>query len=392
MRISELIDNGKQFRENIYTKRADLFRSNDDGTKTLTPINLEEVLAGNLAADKMLQSLDSLVIYSHDHVSREKKVSISGEVKYPGEYKLYNSMKLSDLIFMAGNLTKQAYGVECELARGKRDQTIEIIAVDLEKILVQGDKQADYLLKEDDCVFVRQIPNWRPIQIVTIDGEVLFPGQYAIRHKDEKLSDLLARAGGLTNTAFPEGAIYIRNSIEDQVKQRNIEQIIINTQEARMDSMGNIIADTRVNYNPSQLNRIVIDLPDVLDNPGNPNDIVLADSDYVYIPTYPSGVQVIGAVAYNGTISYIKNKKADYYLGQAGGLAPDGEKSRIRLVRPNGKVYYGGKAQSRKVELGDAIIVPSKIKQKRDWGRILSTTATIVGSVATTIFVVDRLK
>jgi len=392
MRISELIDNGEQFREKIYTRRADLFRSMADGTKTLIPINLDEVLTGDLKADILLESQDSLVIYSHDHVGREKNVSISGEVKHPGVYKLYNSMKLSDLIFLAGDLTKQAYLAECELARGNHDQQTDIISINLDGIINHKDTEADLFLWEDDHVFIRQSPNWRPIQTVTIEGEVHFPGQYAIRDKDEKLSDLLGRAGGLTRTAFPDGAIYIRDSIEKQVRQRNIEQIITNTRESRLDSMGNIVQDTRVNFNPSQLNRIVIDLPEILRSPGNQNDIVLAGSDYFYIPTYPSGVQVIGAVAYNGTISYMKNKKADYYLSQAGGLSPDGERSRIRLVRPNGKVYYGRKAQSRKIELGDAIIVPSKIKQKRDWGRILSTTATIVGSMATTIFIVDRLK
>ncbi|MCP4581544.1 MAG: hypothetical protein GY839_07975 [candidate division Zixibacteria bacterium] len=392
MRISELIDNGEQFREKIYTRRADLFRTDDDGTKTLIPISLEDVLAGDLKADIFLESLDSLVIYSHDHVGRKKNVSIHGEVKYPGDYNLYNSMRLSDLIFLAGNLTKQAYKMECELARGKQNQNTEITTVNLEDVLIRGNTEEDYLLEEDDCVFIRQIPNWRPVQTVTVEGEVLFPGLYAIRHKDEKLSDLVSRTGGLTPTAFPEGAIYIRGSIEHRVKQRNLGQIIANTQGIRLDSMGNRVNDQIVNFNPSQLNRIVIDLPEVLKNPGDYNDIVLANSDYIYIPTYPSGVQVIGAVAYNGTISFKKNKKVDYYVGQAGGLSPDGEKSGIRLVHANGKVYYGGKARSCKVELGDAIIVPSKLKQNRDWGRILSTTATIVGSMATTIFIVDRLK
>ena len=392
MRISELIDNGKQLKENAYTKRADLFRTDSDGSKTLIPVELDKIMAGDITADLLLKSLDSLVIYSYQHVDREKYVTISGAVKYPGQYKLYNSMRVSDLIFQAGTLSKRAYWVECELARVTDDQVTQILKLDLEDIITNKNAENDIELKEDDCVFIRQKPDWHPVQEVTVEGEVLFPGRYAIKHKDEKMSELIARAGGLTPVAFPKGALYIRSTIEGQVKQRNIGQIIENTKETRVDSTGNIIYDKEVKFDPSLLNRIIIDLPEILKKPGGPSDIALADSDYIYIPPYPSGVQVIGAVAFNGTIAHLKGKKAKYYIGQAGGTTPDGDISGMRLVKPNGKVYYGGKAQKMKAELGDAIIVPSKIKRTTNWGSVLTTTATIVGSVATTIFVVDRLK
>jgi len=392
MRISELIDNGGQLKENAYTRRADLYRTNIDGSKTLIPIELDKIINRDINADMLLDPQDSLVIYSHQHVDREKYVNISGAVKYPGEYKLYNSMRISDLIFLAGSLSKQAYWVEGELARMNDDQVTQIFKLELEDILLNKNAASDLELKEDDCVFIRQKPDWRPVQTVTVEGEVLFPGRYAIRHKDEKLSELIARVGGLTPAAFPKGAIYIRSTIESRVRQRNIGQIIENTQETRVDSIGNIIYDKEVKFDPSLLNRIIIDLPEILKKPGEQNDIVLADSDYIYIPAYPSGVQVIGAVAFNGTITYRSGQKAKYYIGQAGGLAPDGDKSGMRLVKPNGKVYYGGRAQKLKAELGDAIVVPSKIKRKTNWGNVLTTTATIVGSVATTIFVVDRIK
>jgi protein involved in polysaccharide export with SLBB domain len=140
------------------------------------------------------------------------------------------------------------------------------------------------------------------------------------------------------------------------------------------------------------LNRIIIDLPKIISRPGGAEDIVLADSDYVYIPARPSGIQIIGSVAANGTIAYVNNKNLKYYIEQAGGLAPDADKGEIRLVKPNGKVYYGGQAASRKITMGDAVVVPSRLRQKTDWSKTLSTTATIVGSLATTIFVVDRLR
>ena len=392
MGILDLIDYGEQLKENTYIKRADLYRTNDDATKTLITINLEAALAGDTLSNIPLEPMDSVAVYSYDQVNREKLVHISGEVKNPGDYQLYNSMKISDLIFQAGNITRQASLVRCEIARVHSGNQTEIIKINLEDVLLKSIPQKDIELAEDDCVFIRSIPDWRPVQMITVEGEVMFPGQYAIRNKDEHLSDIIARAGGLAPSAFPEGAIYIRKSIEKQVEQRNIGQIIVNTQELVRDTSGNIITDYQFKYDPFLLNRIVIDLPGLLAAPGSPKDIVIADSDYVYIPTHPSGVQVIGSVAFNGTITYAKSQKAKYYLSQAGGLTPDGDDKGMRLVKANGKVYYGRKAKRQKIELGDAIVVPSRIKKNTDWSKTLTTTATIVGSMATTILVVDRLK
>ena len=392
LHISHLINNGEQLKENTYLIRADLFRTNSDGTRTLTPVNLEDILDGNKESDLQLAPFDSLVVYSFKQVARTKYVRISGEVKNPDEYILYKGMKLSDLIFLAGNLTKQAYNVQCEVARSNPGHETDIITVNLEDILANRKPESDIVLQEDDYVFIRQIPDWRPVQTVQLEGEVLFPGKYAIRDKDESLSELIKRAGGLTLSAFPQGAIYFRKKIEVDVSRRNIGQIINNTNEVRLDSLGNITSDVQVKYDPSQLNRIIIDLPAIMKNPGSPIDIVLADSDYIFIPNIPSGVQVIGALAANGTISFVKQKKSKYYIAQAGGITPAGDKSELRLVKPNGKVYYGRQARSKKIELGDAIIIPSKIKRKTDWGKILSTTATILGSMATTALVIDRIK
>jgi len=392
MRISNLVDGGAQLKENSFTSRADLYRTNSDGTKTLLPIALDRALSGDPDNNIMLEPFDSLVIYSFDNVTRRKFVMISGEVKKPGRYLLYDKMKLSDLVFLAGNLTKQAYLLKCEIARVNDGRKTDILTASLEDIFAGESLGTDILLQEDDCVFVRQLPDWRPTQIVIIEGEVLFPGSYAIRHKNERLSDLIARAGGLTASAFPEGALYYRRTIEGDVTRRNIGQIISNTQELRLDSLGNQVDDMAIKFNPGLLNRIIIELPNILQNPGDPDNIVLADSDYVYIPTFPSGVQVIGAVAANGTISFVHGKRARFYIEQAGGITPDGVRSEIRLVKPNGKVLYKNRAWNQKIDPGDAIVVPSKIKKPTDWTRVLMTTATVVGTMATTILVVDRLK
>ncbi len=392
MRISQLIACGEQLKGNTYKKRADLYRTYDNGEKEIIPVNLEKILEGDQASDIYLQPFDNLVVYSNDQVKRKKSVSITGAIKKPDVYPLYQGMKLTDLIFLAGNLTKQAYMVRAEIARANPGNPPNIVSVNLEDVLINKKPGADIFLKEDDHVFIRLIPDWRPVQIVTIEGEVIFPGQYAIKQKDERLSDLIKRAGGLTPSAFSKGAMFYRSSIEEDVTRRNIGKIIENSRETQMDSLGHPITSNKVDFNPSLLNRIIIDLDKILKEPDGPQDIVLSGGDYIYIPTYPSGVQVIGAVAANGTIAYVKNKKAMFYIEQAGGFTPDADKSEIRLVKPDGKVFYGRKARKKVIELGDAVVVPSRLKSKTDWSDIISSTATILGSVATTIFVIDRLK
>jgi protein involved in polysaccharide export with SLBB domain len=392
MRISQLLSNGDQLRENAYLGRADLFRTESDGKKSVLAVALDSIFAKSNDSDYALRPRDSLVIYSQDQINRQRYVAIQGDVKKPGQYNLYHNMKLSDLIFLAGDLTKSSYLLRAEIARTYQGKATDLIYVNLEDMIVNRKSEADIALTEDDHVFIRQIPEWRPVQMVSVDGEVLFPGKYAIRDKNEKLSDLIARAGGLTESAFPEGALFQRKSIARDVSRRNIGQIIKSTSESTLDSLGRPVKEFQINFDPLVLNRIIIDLPNILEKPGGPEDIVLADSDYVYVPARPSGIQIIGSVAANGTIAYMDNKKIRYYLEQAGGLAPDADKSEIRLVKPNGKVYYGGQATGHKITLGDAIVVPSRLKQKTDWSKTLSTTATIVGSLATTMFVVDRLR
>ena len=390
MSVAGLIADGEQLKEDTYLARADLYRVGGNGDKSLLAVNLQEILdhKGNF----QLKPLDSLVVYSNKQVNRIKHISIGGEVKKPGRYILYDGMRLSDLIFAAGNLNRQAYLVQCEVARLNSSHKTDIINVDLEDVLLRKNKDADLPLKEDDHVFIRKLPDWKPVQLVTIEGEVLFPGKYAICNEQERLSDLIKRAGGLTPSAFPKGAIFYRKSIERDIARRNIGQVIKNTQDVYYDSLGNITSDSRVNFDPSQLNRIIIDLPGILKHPGSAYDITLSDSDYIYIPNQPSGVQVVGAVAANGTISYQKNKKYSYYLAQAGGLTPDGDKSQIRLVKPNGMVYYGGRARKAAIEPGDAIVIPAKLKHKTNWGRILSTSAAIISTMATTALIIDRVR
>ncbi len=392
MYIIDLIAGGGQLKADAYLESAKLFRMENDGRRSVLPINLKKILTGDRSSDILLREQDSLHIFSYAEVTRDNFVYIEGEVAKPGKYPLYHNMKLSDLIFLAGNLTKASYLLEAEIARFNGNKSTDIYRVDLTEILGQDSADCDFVLHDEDHVFIRQLPDWKPIEIVIIEGEVRFPGKYALSRRNERLSEIIARAGGLTADAFPEGSILLRRSISKDISRRNITNIIHNTTETFLDSTGRQIEKLQVGFDPNQLNRVVIDLPKILQSPLGPEDIAMADSDYLYVPGTPPGVQVIGAAASNGTISYQKNKDLKYYIEQAGGFAPDADRGQVRLVKPNGKVLYGRQAFSKKVALGDVIIVPAKIKRKSDVGKALATAATIVGSMATTVFIVNQLR
>ncbi len=392
MFISDLIAGGSRLKPDAYLESAKLFRMEGDGRRSVIQVNLKKILTGDISSDILLKEQDSLHVFSYAEVTRDNFVYIEGEVARPGRFPLYHNMRLSDLIFLAGNPTKASYLLEAEIARFNENKSTEIFRVNLTEILEKDSSDCDLVLCDEDHVFIRQLPDWKPIAMVIVEGEVRFPGKYALSRRDERLSEIIRRAGGLTANAFPEGSILLRQSIARDISRRNIGEIIRNTTETYLDSSGKQMEKLQIGFDPNQLNRVVIDLPKILRSPFGPEDIAMADSDYLYIPGTPSGVQVIGAAAANGTISYQKNKDIKYYIEQAGGFAPDADRSQVRLVKPNGKVLYGRQAFSNKVALGDAIIVPAKIKRKSDVGKALATAATIVGSMATTVFIVNQLK
>ncbi len=389
--ISELLENGFQLKENPYLERADLIRTKADSRQELIPINLGRALSKDPKYDLKLMVNDSLRIYSGREVTRQKYVSIAGEIRNPGEYKLFENMRVSDLIFMAGDLMRGAYTLTAEIARRSPGKEIEIIYADLEKIKDGEDPETDLVLQEDDYVFIRKIPEWDLDNFVSITGEVKFPGKYALYRQDETLYELIQRAGGLTPEAFAFGTIFIRGEIEEKLERMNLPSILDRSNPVRFDSSGNLSRTAIMEYNPHELSRMVIDMDLVLKSKGRNGNIVLQKGDQIYIPPMPSGVQVTGAVASSGTIHFAQDKRAKYYIDRAGGLLPHADKKNIRVIRANGQVMPNGKAGHYRLGLGDVVMVPSKIIKEKSLGQTVLTSFSIISSIATTIFIIDRL-
>lgn len=399
MKIQDLIAQGEQLQKDAYLLRADLIRTYPDERKELIPVNLEKVLAGDSAENIVLQDRDRLVVYGYWEVNRKKFISINGAIKKPGEYELYENMKLSDLIFGAGNPLKSVYLLRAEIAHLNPGKPANITYVNLKDLytdsanfIVRQEQNVDVSLKEDDQVFIREIPEWSLQKIVALDGEAMFPGKYALGQDKETLYHLLGRAGGLTNNAFPKGVIFSRPRILKDMERKNVGDVVASSQLLERDSLGNILPPAITPFNADRLNRVIIDLPKILRSKGGESDIVLEDGDYIYVPRTPSEVQVVGSVSSSSSIKFCEGKNIKYYIDRVGGYTRNSDKSQTRLIKADGRVVSGGSLRGGRVELGDVVVVPQKIGKDRDWMKIVANTAAVLSGVVTTVFVIDRLK
>jgi protein involved in polysaccharide export with SLBB domain len=382
--LRSLIMQAELLPENVYFERANLFRKYPDRRVDIIPVCLESILEGR--GDIPLQDLDSLHVYSIDDVKRKEYVYVEGEVERPGKYLLYDNMTLSDLIFLAGNFKKNAYQLNVELAR-----TDSLGKVALKNVNMTDSMQCRLRLQEDDCVFVREIPDWFLHRTVTIEGEVALPGKYALLSRSETLYDLINRAGDFTENAFPKGTIFTRRTISRSLEMQNLPEIIANSQPLKEDSSGTVRKVELIRFNPENVNRVIIDMDKIVSSGGGEGNLTLQNNDYVFVPEIPTGISVMGAVGANGTIRFTHGKNVKYYIERAGNFTNQADKKGTRLIKADGRVFAKGGTLGKRVELGDAIVVPTEIKKDRDWLKTLSTTVSIIGGLATTAFIIDRL-
>ncbi len=382
--LKTILDRAELMPENVYMERANLFRRYADRRMEIIPIDLNKVFSAGL--DLNLRDLDSLHVYSIDSLKRKRYVYIDGEVKNPGLYDYYENMTVVDLVFLAGNLNRNAYQLNVEVARTDSVGKVSLIKVDL-----TSEAGRRMPLYEDDRIFVREIPDWFLHRMVTIEGEVRFPGKYALVSRHETLYDLIERAGGFTVDAFPTGTIFQRKTIGTSLKRQNLPEIISNSQPLVEDSLGNIRKMDMLKFSAEKMNRVIIDMENIIYSGGREGNITLQDGDYIYVPEIPSGVSVMGAVGANGTIKFTYGEKVKYYIHRAGNFTNQADKKGTRLIKADGRVYSGGSTLGKKVELGDAIVVPTEIKRKSNWLETLSTAVSIIGGIATSALIIDRL-
>jgi len=268
-------------------------------------------------------------------------------------------MTLMDLVFQAGGLKESANTLDAEIARVDSTTIATVQAARIFREPISADygihsQDSSFVLQQWDQVSVREIPDWQLQRNVTLTGEVQYPGTYALQAKDERLSSLIARAGGLKATAYPRAATFTR----------------------KKDDVG----------------RLAVNVEAVTVHGNRRQDLVLEDGDAIDIPREPKSVKVVGEVGFPASVLYERGRSLGYYIEQAGGYTERSDKRRVRVVQPNGRV----KAVSRfspdtRPDPGALVLVPPKsIREKSETLKDVATIVGILSGAATTIFLVRQ--
>lgn len=378
--VRQLVEKADGLLGDAFTGRAVLYRERENLTKEVLPVDIEGILKGT-SPDIALQKNDILYIPSIHDLQDMGKVTISGEVNKPGSYTYADHMSLEDLVITAGGLKESASLVRVDVSRRIRDPkgTTEpdMIGQNFSFGLKDGfvvDGEAGFELQPYDQVFVRRSPSYNEQVSVTVDGEVLYRGEYTLSTKSERLSSLIQRAGGVSRYAYVRGAKLRRvANEEDLCRMEDVVKMV-------RREIGETLA-TSLGLKVDSTFTVGIDLEAALANPGGDADLVLREGDVLTVPEYNNTVKVNGAVMMPNTVSYAKGKSVKYYLNQAGGYSANAKKSQKFIIYMNGQVAEVKGSGKKQIEAGCEIVVPNKTK-KFNFATVVSN-ATSFASLAT---------
>ena len=368
--VRELVNEAQGLTGDAFLNRAVLYRQREDLTSEVIPMDIKAIMSGT-SPNIILMKNDILYIPSIHDLEDRGNVVIHGEVTKPGSYPYADNMTLEDLVIQSGGLREAASVARVDVSRriknpygvADSDTIGEIYTFSLKEGFVV-DGRPGFVLQPYDEVYVRRSPGYHAQQNVQIEGEILFGGSYALTTREERLSDLIRKAGGGTRYAYLRGAKLTRVANASEKKRMSDVVRLMSRQlgEAMMDSLG-IQVDS--------VFTVGINLEKALLQPGSTADIVLREGDVVSIPKKSNTVTINGAVMVPNRVSYMKGKNVDYYLNQAGGYSDNAKKSKKFIVYMNGQVTKVKGSGKKQLEPGCEIIVPSKEKKRNNLGNIL---------------------
>lgn len=381
--VKLLVEKAEGVMGDAFLGRAVLHREREDLTKEVIQVDLKNILNGT-KPDIALQRNDVLYIPSIHDLQDIGTISVFGEVARPGDFPFAENTTLEDIIIQAGGLKESASSVRVDVSRRIKDSKGTQVSSEIGQMytfaLKDGfvvDGELGFKLQPYDQIFVRRSPSYQTQINVTVNGEVLYAGTYALTQKTERVSSLIEKAGGVTPYAYVKGAkISRRINAEERSRMQTVLDVAKTAD--KKDS---------INVNKLELGDIYyvgIDLEKALKNPGSDADIVLREGDQLIVPEYNNTVRISGEVMYPNTVSYVKGKSLGYYIEQAGDYGERAKKKRAYIVYMNGQVKKASKYNSNLIEPGCEIIVPTKEKNEFKLQNILSI-ATTSASLATMI-------
>ena len=384
--VRELVEKADGLMADAFTGRAVLYRERENKTREVKQIDIRAIMEGT-QPDIPLQKNDVLYIPSIHDLEDLGNVQIFGEVTHPGDYPYADNMTLEDLVITAGGLRESASVVRVDVARRIKDPKSTESSATIGQTFSFGlkdgfvvDGEPGFTLQPYDQVFVRRSPGYSAQQNVIVNGEVLYGGTYALTTKSERISSIIAKAGGATPFAYVKGAKLTRVANEEEIKRMQDVVNLLRRQvsEEMMDSLGITVQRTFT---------VGIDLEAALANPGSDADIVLREGDVISVPEYNNTVKIDGAVMMPNTVSFKKGENVKYYISQAGGYGQNAKKSKKFIIYMNGQIAEVKGSGKKQIEPGCEIIVPSKRKKQFNLSNVvgLASSLTSLGTMAAAI-------
>lgn len=385
--VKALIEAADGLTENAIGQHAVMHRMQADRTLKMLSVNINGILEGTVP-DVELKNEDVLYIASREEEKLDQTITIHGEVNYPGIYKYAANETVEDLVLQAGGLTNAASLSKVDVARRIIDpesteagDTLALtFSFRLNPDFTIPEGERPFTLQPYDEVYIRRSPNYIEQQNITIDGEVQFKGEYTLTNNNQRLSDLIKQAGGVTKHAYPEGAKLLRKMTQEE---QDLMKTMIRTAQRNSgnDSIDVSKLATMTTY------PVAIELDKALSNPGSDDDPILREGDRIVVPKFTSTVSINGEVLYPNTVRYMAGKDANYYIELAGGTTTTAKKSKTIIIYMNGMVAKaGGKNKPRP---GCQIVVPTKKAHRQlslpeiiSMGTSFASLGTMIATIA----------
>lgn len=383
--VRSLIEAADGVTEDAFTAHAVLHRMRLNRTLEVIAVDVAGILSGTVA-DIPLKSEDVLFIPTENERLNERILSIEGEVISPGTYEFAENTTIEDLILQAGGLTDVASTARVDVSRRIIDPKAQEGSSEISKTfsfeLKDGfviDGQPGFILEPYDIVQVRRSPTYIEPRNIFIEGEVQYSGVVTLSTKNQRLSDAIKAAGGLTSEAYIKGARLVR-SVTDDERNRAAD---LRRQMRNRGEQNDTIQASQLNLFKTYT--VGINLDEAMKNPGGDYDLVLRDGDRIIVPEYNGTVKISGNVQFPNTVAFNEGKGYKWYINKAGGFGNRSKKSKTFIIYQNGTMAQVGRGT--KVEPGCEIIVPTKAKKDMaavtQWITIGSSVTGLAAMIAT---------
>jgi protein involved in polysaccharide export with SLBB domain len=408
MTLSQLITKAAGLKEDAFMSLGRITRLNPDNTSASITFNVKDIVDKS-APDIALQREDIVDISSIFDLRDKYTVTINGSVRKPGTFKYADSLSVEALIVKAGGFAQGASPLRIEVARrtdnadrmSKSSKTSLVFTTDVDPTLKK--QNVGFTLHPFDIVSVYSLPGYERQKTITIEGEVQYPGPYTLQQKDEKISDVVKRAGGLTAFADADGATLKRsylallgvdkNTADSLEIEKEVALRIKNLQNTFRDTTK---SDTGKNATQARNDYIGIDLRKILADPGSVTDLILEDGDTLRVPKQQQIVRIDGEVLYPSAVVYTGDKSFNSYVSNAGGFSSNALRRGAYIIYANGTVKGSRKFlffnTRPRVTPGSEIVVPRKpYTPPIQPAEIIGITSGLA-SIATVIFAIISLK